>query len=95
MFARTTGFDAEALMRAVRSEAARRGLALSDQLQIPSTPDWPAGYAREARTLPALVDRDLQTATETVKQLIDPILSDVAVGRWDPQALAWTADASR
>jgi hypothetical protein len=95
MFARTTMFRAEALIRAVRSEAARRGLTLLDQLTVPSTPDWPAGYAREARTLPALVDRDLRSATDTAKRLVDPVLSGVAAGRWDPPALTWTSDARR
>jgi len=95
MFARTTTFHAEALMRAVRSEAARRGLVLPHQLKVPSTSDWPAGYAREARALPALVDRDLQAAVDTAKRLMDPVLSGVAAGRWDPHALTWTADVRR
>jgi Nucleotidyl transferase AbiEii toxin, Type IV TA system len=92
MFARTTPFHAEVLMRAVRSEAARRGLVLPHQLKVPSRSDWPAGYAREARALPALVDRDLQAAADTAKRLMDPVLSGVAAGRWDPHALTWTAD---
>jgi hypothetical protein len=42
--------------------------------------------------MPALVDRALHAATDTAKRFVDPILSEVAVGRWDPPTLAWTAN---
>lgn len=46
-FARTTVVDAQALIRALRSEAGRRGLQLPDRLTIPD-PTWDPGYARVA-----------------------------------------------
>lgn len=91
-FARTTKVEAGAAMRAVRSEAARRGLTLPERLRVPASLDWPAGYAREARNMPGLVDRDLDAATDTASRFIDPILSGIAVGQWDPRTLTWATD---
>ena len=84
VFARTTRVDAGALIGAVRSERRHRRLALPKRLTVPSTADWPAGYAREIRNAPAVVDRTLDAAVETVRRFIDPILEGNAAGVWDP-----------
>lgn len=87
--ARTTEVDAEAVRTAIRSEASRRHLTLPDSLAIPSTPDWPAGFARELRNAPAAVDRTLDAALSTARCFIDPILQGSAAGVWDPASLSW------
>jgi hypothetical protein len=89
-FARTLAVDAEALAIALRSEVARRGLVLPAQVTIPGDGGWRAGYARVARDAPALVDRDITAAVETVSRFINPILDGSAAGRWDPTRLMWT-----
>lgn len=90
--ARTTTVDAEAVQIAVRSEASRRDLTLPDQLTVPSTPDWPAGFAREMRNAPAAVDRTLGAALETARRFMDPILQGSATGVWDPGTQSWSGE---
>lgn len=90
--ARTTTVDAVAVEIAVRSEASRRHLTLPDQLTVPSTPDWPAGFAREMRNAPAAVDRTLDAALATSRRFMDPILQGSATGVWDPGAQSWKVD---
>ena len=87
--ARTTIAGAEAVGIAVRSEAARRHLALPEQLTVPSTLDWPAGFAREMRNAPAAVDRTLDAALATARRFIDPVLMGKAEGVWNPTSLSW------
>ncbi len=90
VFARTTRPGAEALIRAVRSQGRRRRLALPSRLTVPSTPDWPPGYAREVRNAPGAADRTLEAAVGTVRHFLDPVLAGSAVGVWDPASLSWT-----
>jgi hypothetical protein len=51
-----------------------------------------AGYAREARNAPGLIDRDLDAAVEIAASFINPILSGAATGAWDPQTVSWKAE---
>lgn len=88
-FARTSEIDGDALVRALRSESARRKLTLPSRLPDPSGPDWRSGYARAVRDAPAVPDRDLDTALRTVRSMLEPILGDGDVGRWDPNGLTW------
>ncbi len=88
-FARTVAIDARALIRALRSEADRRGLQLPDRLSIPD-PTWGPGYARVARDNPRLADRDATQALRTAAALLDPVLTMTAVGTWDPARHSWT-----
>jgi hypothetical protein len=90
-FARRSELDAEALGRALRSEAQRRGLTLPERLPDPPGPDWRAGYARAARDAPSLPDRDLDAAMRTVRSLLDPMLGGKQAGRWHPKTLSWSA----
>jgi hypothetical protein len=87
-FARTAFPKADALTRALRSEATRRGLELPTQLSIPG-PSWGPGYAQVARDNPRLVDRDLAQALAVAAALIDPILAASATGTWDPGRQGW------
>lgn len=87
--ARTTRVDAEAVQLAVQAEALRRHLTLPDRLTVPTTHDWPGGFAREVRNSPGAVDRTLDAAVETVRRLIDPVLAGDIAGIWDPASLAW------
>jgi hypothetical protein len=88
-FAHTANVEATDLTVALRSQARRRGLELPDQLFVPTGSRWPAGYARVARDVPGLEERDLEAAMTTVGGFIDPVLSHVASGRWDPERLRW------
>jgi Nucleotidyl transferase AbiEii toxin, Type IV TA system len=90
-FARTTSVEAPALMRAVQTEALRRDLTLPDRVTLPERGDWRAGYAREVRNAPAVVDRDLDAAAVLAGRFLDPILSGTAKGTWQPDALAWSS----
>jgi Nucleotidyl transferase AbiEii toxin, Type IV TA system len=90
-FARSSEVDGGALAIALRSESARRGLALPERLPDPPGPDWRAGYARSARDAPGLPDRDLDAALRTVRSLLDPVLAGERVGHWNPASLSWTA----
>ena len=74
---------------ALKSEAKRRGLTLPDSLAAPIGGDWPSGYARVARDAPQLKERDLASAIEIVGRFIDPALSEIAQGQWNPRELRW------
>jgi hypothetical protein len=88
-FARTTEIDSAALTTALRSEAQRRDIVLPDQFPDPPGPDWRAGYARTVRDAPNLPDRDLDTALQTVRALLDPVLAAEQHSAWDPASLTW------
>jgi hypothetical protein len=50
---------------------------------------------RVARDAPQLKERDLVTAVEIVGRFIDPMLSGIAQGQWNPRELHWhDADAA-
>lgn len=87
--ARTTVVDAQALIRALHSEANRRGLQLPNRLTIPD-PNWGPGYARVARDNPRLVDRDVAQALRTAAARLDPALTLSAAGTWDPVRRSWS-----
>jgi hypothetical protein len=74
---------------ALMSEVGRRGLSLPATLPVPTTGAWRAGYARVARDVPDLAERDLDSALSTVRAFIDPILQGTAVGTWNPLATQW------
>ncbi|HYM44994.1 MAG TPA: nucleotidyl transferase AbiEii/AbiGii toxin family protein [Solirubrobacteraceae bacterium] len=89
IFARTVIVDAAEVAVALSSEAERRGLTLPDRLATPTGRDWPRGYARVARDVPHLRERDLPSALATVGLFIDPVLAGKARGRWDLETLRW------
>ncbi len=88
-FARTTEIGGTALTAALRSEAHRRDLTLPDHLPDPAGPDWRAGYARTVRDAPNLADRNLASALQTVRAMLDPVLAAKQPGAWDPASLTW------
>jgi hypothetical protein len=89
IFAHTTSVGAAELGVALKSEAKRRELTLPDGLAAPIGGDWPSGYARVARDAPQLKERDLASAVEIVGQFINPALSEIAQGQWNPRELRW------
>ena len=92
IFAHAVSIDAQSFLRALNSEARRRGLELPGALPTPEGPGWRAGYVRVARDAPLLVERDLGSALETVRKFVDPILQGVAAGSWNPDALEWSGE---
>jgi hypothetical protein len=89
VFAHTEKIDGPSVATALRSEFARRRLAMPDRIVVPEGAGWPAGYARVARDAPVLGERDLNAALATVGRFVDPVLAGEASGRWDPNAMAW------
>lgn len=89
VFAHTTMVEAVQLFNAVRSEAKRRHIELSEIFAVPESNDWPAGYSRVARDVPGLSERDLPAAVATASRFLDAILSGQARGHWDPESLSW------
>ncbi len=74
---------------ALMSEVTRRGLSLPTTLPTPTTGSWRSGYARVARDVPDLAERDLDSALSTVRAFVDPVLQGTARGVWDPKTMTW------
>jgi len=89
VIAHREAISAADLRVALMSEVNRRDLSLPATLPVPTTGAWRAGYARVARDVPDLAERDLDSALSTVRAFIDPILQGTAVGTWDPRAMQW------
>lgn len=85
----THGVRARALARALASEAARRGIELPTTFRTPDGPGWLSGYARVARDVPGLAERDLEAASCMVKRFLDPVLAGDATGSWSPDSQRW------
>jgi Nucleotidyl transferase AbiEii toxin, Type IV TA system len=81
--------EAAAQIRALRSEAARRTVELPDRFDVPDREAWERGYAAEARRSLLDIAQNLDDALAIVGPFLDPLLGDVAVGRWDPEAMEW------
>jgi hypothetical protein len=79
------------LIRAVRSEEARRGIQLPDRLVVPDRPLWLAGYAAEARRSLLSEAETLPIAIEMVSRFLDPVLAGTARGIWDRSLRIWAA----
>jgi hypothetical protein len=77
------------LRAALESEVDRRELSLPATLPIPATGSWRSGYARVARDVPDLAERDLDSALLTVRGFVDPVLQGTADGVWDPKRMEW------
>lgn len=89
LFAHTAFVEARLLRAAVEREARRRGLTLPGSLQAPQGPGWASGYARIARDVPLVEERDLVSALRTLQGFLNPVLERTAYGHWDPQQQAW------
>ncbi len=89
VIAHTQQVDAAALRTALTSESGRRGIALPTALGSPAAPGWRTGYARVAKDVPDLAERDFEAALVTVKRFLDPILGGTATGSWKPDRQVW------
>jgi hypothetical protein len=87
--ARREVVDAAALGTALREQAGRRRFELPNELRPPDDAGWRSGYARVARDVPGLEEKDIESAVATVSRFIDPVLQGRADGQWDPTAMAW------
>ena len=81
--------DAVEQSAALASEAERRGLTLPDHFAVPVVALWEPGYRAEAERSLLPVARTLEEALAVVRPFIDPLLSGIAVGRWDPAEGRW------
>jgi hypothetical protein len=71
-----TGASVEAMsqIRALRSEANRRNVTLSERFDVPDRALWEGGYAREAARSLLRVGRTLDDALEIVRPFLNPLL---------------------
>jgi hypothetical protein len=90
LVAHTQTIAANDLRRALASEVRRRGLHMPPGLPSPEAAGWRAGYARVARDVPGLPERELDAAMATVRRFLDRVLDGTAAGTWDPRALTWS-----
>jgi hypothetical protein len=89
LIARRYPVDADDLSTALHAQARRRGIELPSRFSPPTGPAWSAGYRRVARDVPDLLERDVDSAIETARTFMDPILQGRVTRRWDPQAMTW------
>lgn len=89
VIARRAVVEAEAVMVALQAQAERRHVDLPDELQPPDDAGWRAGYARVARDVPGLAEKDFVGAVQTAKRFIDSLLQSTARGRWSPDRQEW------
>lgn len=83
--------EARLQMRALTSEAKRRGIALPDRFAVPDSTLWKRGYAAEARRSLLPIAQTLDAAIRVVRPLIDPLLAGNARGHWEPTGRRWVA----
>lgn len=90
VIAKTQTLSADALRRAINTEAHARALIPFIALTIP--PTWGRLYAKEAKDVPYCGDhRTVGLAGELMRTFIDPVLRGEATGRtWSPASLAWS-----
>jgi hypothetical protein len=90
VMAHTQSVAAAGLRAALASESSRRGIELPTTLGAPDAAGWRTGYARVAKDVPGLAERDLEAALTTLKRFLDPVLGGTATGRWWPHRQDWT-----
>jgi hypothetical protein len=86
---RGSSVDAQPQMRALASEADRRGIALPSRFDAPDRALWEPGYAAEAGRTVLRTARTLDEALAIVAPVLDPLLDGSAAGRWDPGNQQW------
>ncbi|MGA5301816.1 nucleotidyl transferase AbiEii/AbiGii toxin family protein [Nucisporomicrobium flavum] len=84
---------AEAQIRALRKEGARRSLELPSDFDVPDRRLWAAGYRAEARRAVELPALELEEALRVVKPLVDPVLDGSATGVWNAGRGVWSPTA--
>ena len=90
VIAHTQHVNEEALRTALASESSRRGIEPPTALTAPDAAGGRTGYARVAKDVPGLAERDLDAAMITVKRFLDPVLGGRAIGSWRPDRQEWT-----
>lgn len=83
--------EAAAQIRALMSEADRRGIALPAGFDVPDRTLWERGYAAEAARSVLTTALTLDEALAVVRRFVDPLLDGSAYGVWDPLAGRWVA----
>jgi hypothetical protein len=86
---RGASVSAEEQLRALTSEADRRGVQLPRRFTVPDRGLWEPGYAAEAVRSLLPVARTLDEALALVRPFIDPVLDKTAAGVWHALAHEW------
>lgn len=86
---RGASVDAKHQLRALRSEAERRGIDLPKAFDAPDPALWETGYASEARKSLLTDAQTLDEALAIVRPFVNPLLQGTALGRWGPKAGRW------
>lgn len=81
--------DAQEQIRALRSEAERRGIVLPETFNVPDRWLWESGYAAEAKRSLLATAHTLDEALAVVRPFVDPVLVGTARGTWDHERGAW------
>jgi Nucleotidyl transferase AbiEii toxin, Type IV TA system len=81
--------DAEEQIRALASEAERRGIVLPETFDVPDRALWESGYAAEAKRSLLTNSHTLDEALAVVRPFVDPVLVGTARGTWDNERGAW------
>jgi hypothetical protein len=81
--------DAREQIRALTSEAERRGIVLPETFDVPDRALWESGYAAEARRSLLATAHTLDEALAVVRPFVDPVLVGTARGTWDHERGAW------
>lgn len=82
--------DSNALSKALRSEFERRSLVLPDTFDVPDRELWERGYAAEVGRSFLDVAPTLDEALDIVRAFLNPVLSGIAEGVWNPTKLEWS-----
>lgn len=85
--------EAEPQMRALQSEAERRGVTLPRRFDVPHRELWERGYAAEAGRSLLPLAHTLDEALALVRPFVDPLLDGGAEDTWDPKAGRWAERA--
>jgi hypothetical protein len=63
-------------------------LPVPQRFAVPDVEVWRAGYPAKAREATGVIP-DFTEAVELVAALLDPVLTGVAAGVWDPTSASW------
>jgi hypothetical protein len=87
--AQGASIDAQEQIRALTSEAERRGIVLPETFDVPDRALWESGYAAEAKRSLLTNAHTLDEALVVVRPFVDPLLVGTARGTWDNERGAW------
>jgi len=87
--AQGASIDAQQQIRALTSEAERRGIVLPETFDVPDRALWESGYAAEAKRSLLTNAHTLDEALAVVRPFVDPVLVGTARGTWDNERGAW------